>query len=74
MNLHIVCLLYLFRMISTLPTDHSASIVGGEEVQDGQVPFMVSLQANNKHYCGGVIISPEWILTSGYCANKYDSD
>lgn len=65
----------MFRIVTAWSTDYLASIVGGEEVKNGQVPYMVSLQtANTGHYCGGVIISPEWILTSGFCAKKYDEE
>ncbi|GJQ80475.1 hypothetical protein Trydic_g12372 [Trypoxylus dichotomus] len=43
-------------------------IYGGTDAADGAYPFMVSLRiADNKHFCGGSIITERWILTSGHC-------
>lgn len=42
-------------------------IVGGEEADISDYGWQVSLQANGAHYCGGSIISPEWVLTAGHC-------
>lgn len=34
---------------------------------DGQAPFQASLQINGSHYCGSVIIKPQFLLTAGHC-------
>lgn len=46
-------------------------IVGGQDAPLHKFPFIVSLRWTNgtinKHYCGGSIINPEWIITAGHC-------
>ncbi|XP_072382814.1 trypsin-1-like [Diabrotica undecimpunctata] len=47
-------------------------IFGGQDAVEGQFPYQVSLQIDSwpfgyQHYCGGSIISPNWIVTAGHC-------
>ncbi|XP_070534296.1 low-density lipoprotein receptor-related protein 2-like isoform X2 [Ptychodera flava] len=44
-------------------------IVGGENAIDGHWPWMVSIHNNlyGTHWCGGVIIDNEWIMTAAHC-------
>lgn len=45
-------------------------IIGGSPVVRGQVPYQVSLRTKmNQHFCGGAILSQNWILTSGHCVS-----
>ena len=45
----------------------SPHIVGGEEAQLGSVPHQVSLQDKGYHYCGGSIVTSNFIFTAAHC-------
>lgn len=51
-------------------------IVGGTPVLRGQAPYQVSLRTRmNQHFCGGALLSQNWILTSGHCvAGRQSND
>ncbi|XP_066953771.1 trypsin-1-like isoform X1 [Macrobrachium rosenbergii] len=60
------------------PSEHPSSpsydftgIVGGNETYKGQFPYQVSFQERLLgvfvHFCGGVIISPNFVVTAAHC-------
>ncbi|XP_036385954.1 granzyme K-like [Megalops cyprinoides] len=45
-------------------------IVGGKEVKPHSSPWMVSIQCNNHHFCGGTLIKDQWVLTAAHCKRQ----
>ncbi|XP_029142773.1 ovochymase-2-like, partial [Protobothrops mucrosquamatus] len=46
---------------------HFARIVGGSQVQQGSHPWQVSLKRSNHHFCGGTLVSTQWVITAAHC-------
>ncbi|NWZ53476.1 OVCH2 protein, partial [Haliaeetus albicilla] len=42
-------------------------IVGGNQVKQGSHPWQVSLKLRQKHFCGGTIVSAQWVVTAAHC-------
>lgn len=50
-----------------VPTDDDDDkIVGGYTCTEGSVPYQVSLNAGY-HFCGGSLISNQWVVSAGHC-------
>ncbi|XP_026580077.1 ovochymase-2, partial [Pseudonaja textilis] len=47
--------------------NHFARIVGGSQVQQGSHPWQVSLKRSNHHFCGGTLVSTQWVITAAHC-------
>jgi len=42
-------------------------VVGGRLAQPGEFPYAVALLNNGKQFCGGSLISEQWVLTAAHC-------
>jgi secreted trypsin-like serine protease len=51
-------------------TAQEAAIIGGTNVTPPDYPWMAGLSETNDpidHFCGGVLIAPDWVLTAAHC-------
>ncbi|KZM19972.1 Trypsin [Ascochyta rabiei] len=48
---------------------HAPAIVGGVPAVAGDFPFIVSLQKNGAHFCGGSLLDSKTVLTAAHCAD-----
>ncbi|XP_065263532.1 ovochymase-1 [Emys orbicularis] len=49
-------------------------VVGGSPALQMSWPWLVSLQYENEHFCGGSLIAEKWVLTAGHCNFSAQTD
>ena len=65
---------FVIKTLPLLPGDcglpgPAGRIVGGEEASPHQYPWMAALFIDDKWFCGGSLISDQWVMTAGHCAD-----
>uniref|UniRef100_A0A671N481 Mast cell protease 1A-like n=1 Tax=Sinocyclocheilus anshuiensis TaxID=1608454 RepID=A0A671N481_9TELE len=60
----IISLLLLASLLPHLTFTAHMGVVNGSEAKPHSRPYMVSVQAFGQHYCGGFLISDEFVLTA----------
>ncbi|XP_073699753.1 granzyme-like protein 2 [Garra rufa] len=71
----IISLLLLASLLPHLTfTAHvNVGIVNGTEAKPHSRPYMVSLQKNQRHVCGGFLISDRIVMTAAHCRDKNET-
>lgn len=58
----------LFTFVAVAFGQGLERIAGGQDVEPGQFPFVVSIRdQHNVHMCGGAIIGPQHVVTAARC-------
>ncbi|XP_052132884.1 brachyurin-like isoform X2 [Frankliniella occidentalis] len=52
---------------------HSVRIIGGQAAAPGQFPWQAQVRMDNSYFCGGSILSAQWILSAGHCASGFST-
>ncbi|XP_061093812.1 mast cell protease 1A-like [Conger conger] len=47
-----------------------SSIVNGREAKPHSRPYMVSVQQNKRHKCGGFLVSDSFVMTAAHCLTR----
>jgi len=65
-----VCVCILFDCLLFFFSALGGEIINGREVPKDSLPFMVSVQKNGRHGCGGLLIRKNLVLTAAHCDNQ----
>ena len=60
--------------VSSLNAEAQRRIIGGEDAQVNDWPWVVSLEnTQGRHFCGGTLIDAYWILSAAHCFDTFSA-
>lgn len=63
----------IFLIPTFIATDASSvRIIGGSKVKPNEIPYLVSIQSDGKHICGGSILNENFVITAAHCVEDSD--
>ncbi|KAJ3656387.1 hypothetical protein Zmor_015469 [Zophobas morio] len=68
----LVLLLTILPVWSRVQARSNSRIIGGQAAIAGQFPYAAAIYKTTetgKYFCGGVLVSSEWVLTAGQCVD-----
>ena len=70
MDLKFILFSFLVIFQINFVKSENGKIVGGQVMDITNVPYFVSLLFNDRHICGGSIISESWIISAAHCGEQ----
>ncbi|XP_048196328.1 anionic trypsin-2-like [Perognathus longimembris pacificus] len=64
-------LLVLVGAAAAVPLDKHDKIVGGYACPRNSLPYQVSLNNGRAHFCGGSLISDQWVVSAAHCYRPF---
>ncbi|XP_072390349.1 brachyurin-like [Diabrotica undecimpunctata] len=65
MKVHFVCLCFISCSLA-----RKLTITGGDEAVPHAYPYQVGIRINSDEFCGGSLISTNFVLTAAHCVNR----
>ncbi|XP_047442272.1 duodenase-1-like isoform X2 [Mugil cephalus] len=67
-RLHTFLLLHVLTCLQQ--NAHGSDIVHGEKAPENSLLYMVSLQNNKSHVCGGFLVTEDFVVTAAHCVDS----
>uniref|UniRef100_A0A8B9K958 Peptidase S1 domain-containing protein n=1 Tax=Astyanax mexicanus TaxID=7994 RepID=A0A8B9K958_ASTMX len=65
-----ISLLLLVVLLSTSCPSVKVGIINGTEAEPHSRPYMVSIQLQEQHVCGGFLITDSFVMTAAHCEKQ----
>ena len=59
----------IFSLATSCGIRPNTRIVSGQDAQPYSWPWMVQINYRGGHFCGGSLVSPQWVVTAAHCVD-----